>query len=338
MRRFWQALLVSLGLGVGVLALVLPHTFSSTTLAALGSFNVRYIPLCLLAIALWWLLGALRIILMAAYSGHRLTLWQGVQTHVSGVFSASVTPAGTGNSLGIAWILTRFGLGLERAVAITMLILVADMSLFAWVVPASFFYLLYHGVALPIPHIRLLVAALSLVALATSYLLIFQLKLFTNLLKQLMRMPYLRRFKKRVDTFLDKLEVANRSFATMPWPQQVAFYVLSWLARISSFLLLNLILMAFGVNFSQVAIMAVQLLIHAFAFVVPTPGASGYQEAALSWLLKGQVPAHFLSASIILARLGNFYLYFFLGPLIGGPALLSSTKDTVSSSHRHADS
>lgn len=69
-----------------------------------------------------------------------------------------------------------------------------------------------------------------------------------------------------------------------------------------------------GVAFSA------QVIVHAFA--IPTPGASGYQEASLSLVLRGQLAATTLSAAVIVWRLSQHVLYFLVGPLIGGLAHL----------------
>jgi len=87
---------------------------------------------------------------------------------------------------------------------------------------------------------------------------------------------------------------------------------------------LNLILIALGLDIAQVSVYALQVVIHNFAFIVPSPGASGYQEVAMTYALKGQVSSGLLSAAILLWRLCNHYLYFLVGPLLGGLALLTN--------------
>lgn len=329
MKRFWQALLISLVLGVVSLWLVLPSAFSADTLDTFGTLGVLPVVVVLGLVGLWWVLSGWRIMLLAKLSGSSLTFWQGLQTHVIGVFSSAVTPAGGGNSFGIAWILTRFGLSLDAAVAVTVLTLVLDMAFFAWGVPVSFIILLAHGVAIPIDYITYLISALSIGAITVSYLLIFQLPRVTKMLRWLVNRRFLKRFAKRTEKFLDDLEVASQTFASVGWRYHLAVHALSGLSRIVYFIPLSYILVSLGAQTPVLDILSLQIIVHSFAFLIPTPGASGYQEAALSWVLKGQMSTQVLSSAVILWRVASYYLYFFVGPLIGGFALFQPNGDAA---------
>lgn len=326
MKRFWQALIISLLLGVVSLWLVLPSAFSTETLDTFRALGIWPVVLVAVLVVCWWVLSGWRFMLLAKLSGSSLTFWQGMQTHVIGVFSSAVTPAGGGNSFGIAWILTRFGLPLDAAVAVTVLALVLDMAFFAWAVPASLIVLLVHGVDIPIDNITWLVGALSVGALITSYLLIFRLPLVTQMLRWLVNRRFLRRFARRTEKFLDDLEVASRAFANANALYHLLVHTLSGLARLVYFVPLSYILLSLGADTPVIDVLSLQIIVHSFAFVVPTPGASGYQEAALSWVLKGQMATQVLSSAVILWRVASYYLYFFVGPLIGGAALFRASS------------
>lgn len=332
MRKVWQALGISLALGIISLILVLPDSFSQATLAAIKSMRVGYLGIAVLLILGWWLLAGYRFRMLAGYAGYAFSLWRGVQTHIVGVFSSAVTPAGGGNSFGVAWILTRFGLPLDTAAAMTVLILVGDTVFFAWAIPLSFGFLLFYGIDLPIKHIGLLIMALSIGSLTVSFLIIFRLRYATALLKRLAGLNFLSRFKDRIAKFADELQVASESYASMPWTHHLGFHALSALSRLCYFGFLNCVLLALNVSIIQVVVLAVQIIIHAFAFAIPTPGASGYQEAALTFALKGDIQQSTLSAAVIIWRFAHYYLYFFLGPLVGGLTLFNkSQKDTLTS-------
>lgn len=331
MHKFWQALLISLLLGLGGMWLVLPSTFSSETLATLASAEVGPLLLGLLSIIGWWLLAGYRNQFLVKLLGSRISLWQGIQTHILGVFSAAVSPGGGGNSIGIAWVLTRYGIALDTAVAVTVLTLVGNMAFYGWAVPVAFFYLVAEGIKLPLDYLGLLVIPLALAALIISFLLVFRLRYATALCRGLLKLPFLRRFRQRMLPFLAELELAGQRFAKVAWYWHLWFHFISALSWLLFFAFLNTVLLALHLDVLQLVALSVQIIIHAFAFAVPTPGASGYQEAALTLSLRAATRQELLSAAIILWRGGTYYLYFFLGPLVGGLALLN--KRTPDSSN-----
>lgn len=322
MARLGQALALSLVLGVASLWLVLPDAFGRQFGAALGRLDGLEVAAILGVIGLWWLLSGWRLQILARAAGERLGLGAGVQAHVGGVFSAVVTPAGGGNSFGIALLLYRLGLSSEAAVAAAVMCLVGDMAFFAWALPAFGAYLHLSGVRLPVEHLGWVIGAVSVLALAGAWLLAFRLDLVAAGTRRAARLPWLRRFRPSLEAFLERLELAGDRYARRPWGWHLRFHLLSGALRIVYFMVLNALLLALGLSIEQFVVLGVQIVVHTFAFVVPTPGASGYQEAAITIALRGRVPATLLSAAVVLWRVAQHYLYFVAGPLLGGPALV----------------
>ena len=108
MLRLWQAISISLVLGILSLWIVLPNLSLTEIRNSVADFDIRLIPGIISLIISWWITAGLRTIALASRVGNRLNLWQAVQTHVFGVFSSTITPAGGGNSFGIAFLLNRF--------------------------------------------------------------------------------------------------------------------------------------------------------------------------------------------------------------------------------------
>lgn len=327
MLRFGQVLLVSLALGVGSLYLVTPNLFTQEIVSAIKHVDVQLFLLAPLTILAWWFLAGYRTVLLARCTGSRLNLWQAIQTHVVGVFSAVLTPAGGGNSLGLALILMRFGVSPENAAAISVMYVVGDMAFFAWALPASLVILKVSGMSLPIPYLSTLIFTLSGLALLGSYLLVFRFSLAIRLLKRIFNLRIFQRLRGRSQLFLQNLELASEKFAEESLSWHLVFHLISGTARLCFYMVLNIVLLALGVTITQSVVLALQIIIHSFAFLVPTPGASGYHEATISYALKGELAANLLATSVILWRFFNHYSYFLLGPLIGGFAILSTTKN-----------
>lgn len=316
--RLWQALLLSLLLGALSLWLALPDLPATEPLRVLARLTLPSVLLIAAPILGWWLFSSVRLMLLVDAAGGRLTAWQGVQAHVAGAFTAAATPSGGGNMLGVAFVLTRYGLSAQDAVAVTILCLVGDLAFFAWAVPAAFWLLRSSGLTLPFAELGAVVALLSVAAALISWLLAFRLALVTRLLERLARLPYLRRFAPRWERFLAGLTLTGERFSARPWGWHLRFHLVSSAARLSYFLVLNMVIVALAVRLPHLGVYSLQVLAHSVAHLIPTPGGSGYQEAVMTFALRGRAPFGAVAAVVIAWRFFQHYLYFLIGPLVGG--------------------
>ncbi|HEX7003389.1 MAG TPA: lysylphosphatidylglycerol synthase transmembrane domain-containing protein [Trueperaceae bacterium] len=326
MLRLGTALLFSLLLGVASLYLVAPDVFDGDLFRIVSRLDLLAIAGIFVPVVLWWLLSAWRLIFLTAGTDHRTSLWQGVQTHILGTFSAVATPTGGGNSIGIVLLLNRFGLPVNQAVAVAVMCVVGDLAFFSWAAPAGYFALRFARVRMPLEGLGLLVSVLSFFAILVSYLLVFRLPLAIALLRRLAGHRWLRRFHARIDGFLDELSLASRHYSSRPWHWHLRFHLLSGAARLPYFAVLNLVLVSLLMDADHLVVYAVQVILHAFAFLVPTPGASGYQEAVVTYALRSHVAGGPLAAAVIVWRFYQHYVYFLLGPLVGGLALAGAGR------------
>jgi uncharacterized protein (TIRG00374 family) len=326
--RLWLTLLLSIVLGVGSLLVALPGGVGVDALRAVARLDATALALVVATILGWWAVSAWRLIVLARAAKERLGFLQAVQAHVVGTFSAVVTPAGGGNSVGIAYLLYRFGVKPQNAATIAVMCVVGDMTFFAWALPVAALGLRVVGIELPVLHLGWLVAGLSILAALASYVLVFRLELAVRALRGLLALRLFRWLRIRTDAFLGRLELAGRRVARRRWSWHMGFLLLSSLMRLVYFAVLLVILSGLGAEVPWGTAFSAQVLVHAFAFAIPTPGASGYQEASLSLALRGQLTATTLSAAIILWRLAQHYLYFLVAPLIGGLAHLRWAAET----------
>jgi len=326
--RLWLALVLSIVFGVGSLFLALPGGLGVDTWRALARLDPLALALVPATIAAWWAVSALRLVMLAHAANERLGFLQAVQAHIVGTFSAVVTPAGGGNSVGIAYMLYRFGVKSQNAAAIAVMCVVGDMTFFAWALPVAALGLQLVGIELPVVHLGWLVASLSILAGAASYVLVFRLALLVGALRRLLSVRSLRWLRIRSAAFLGRLELASLWVARQSWDWHVGFVLLSSLMRLVYFGVLLVILSGLGADVPSGVTFSAQVIVHAFAFAIPTPGASGYQEASLALALRGELAPATLSAAVILWRLAQHFLYFVVGPLIGGLAHLRWAAET----------
>ena len=97
----------------------------------------------------------------------------------------------------------------------------------------------------------------------------------------------LTRWRKGLLTFLQQLEEASVLFVQTPWHVHIKLHAVSALFWCVRFAVFNAAAVAVGLVVGQLELLAAHDIIHALAFLVPTPGASGYVEAAFGWLLAG---------------------------------------------------
>ena len=329
MVRLGSALAISLLLGVVSLYLVAPDLFGREMLRTVGRLDLLAIAGIFVPVVLWWLISAWRLVFLTEGTNHRTSFWQALQTHVLGTFSAVATPTGGGNSIGIVFLLNRFGLPANQAVAAAVMCVVGDLAFFSWAAPAAYFALRFARVQLPLEQLGVLVTVLSIFAILVSYLLVFRLPLAISLLRRLARHRWLQRFHARIDKFLEDLSLASRHYSRRPWHWHLRFHLLSGAARLPYFAVLNLVLVSLLLDADHLVVYAVQIILHAFAFLIPTPGASGYQEAAITYALRFHVSGGGLAAAVIVWRCYQHYIYYLLGPLIGGLALAGPGRRTA---------
>ncbi len=332
MYRIWQALLLSLFLGLGILWFILPDSLNLHSWATFT--NLRWYDLIAIfgLVVAWWLLGGLRNIYFVYISGSNLSFLQGIQVYLMGLVASVITPAAGGNAIGTTWILTCFGVPLRHGVFVSVLNLVFDMAFFSWAVAASCLYLFQREVILPIKNLGLFIAAFSIFLSVLSYVIIFRLGLLVDWLRRLTQLRFLARYEIKFGKFLDSLKLVSQNLATAPWHIHLKLHSVSALLWLSRFALLAAIISGFNIANHPVEIMAFNAISHAFAFSIPTPGASGYQELVFSWLLKEPGNQQALASAIIFWRILSYYLYFLIGPVIGGSALASSQNPKPSSS------
>lgn len=328
-KRFWQILGLSLLLSGGALAWLLPSAFTPESWQHLVRVPVWGIALLLSALSLYWFCGGLRTAVLARLTGAELSVGQGVRCHLMGTFSSVITPAGGGNALGVTWLLHHYGVTLPKAVLVNVLVIVTDMSFFAWSVPLAVLWLANRGVQLPLDNPSWWVAGFAIVAFSASLLLSFRLHWLTAVVRRglrwrgLLRWRRLARWRKGVLAFLEQLEQASALFTHTPRRVHLQLHALSALFWVVRFMVFNAAAVAVGLAAGQLELLAAHDIIHALAFLMPTPGASGYVEAAFGWLLKGLANPERLAATVILWRLVSYYLYFLVGPFIGSSVLSS---------------
>ena len=267
--------------------------------------------------------GSHRLKMFATRLGHPIDTWQALKTHLLGMFSAAITPSGSGNAPLIAYQLEHYGLDRHSAWSAAISTFAHDTLYFSWSMPIALIILHFSKIYQPGLAVNALaVFAIAVTSLAT-YIFSFRLKLLILIVNFFFRGP-LERFKEKGLEFTNRLISAHEVFSSVKASWYLLVQLFSALAWWSFFATIFFITKGFGLNLSIFATEAYQSFITALSFAIPTPGGSGFFELGISPMLSSANPDNlkYIPAVILLWRLITYYSTFIIGPVLGGNLVL----------------
>jgi uncharacterized protein (TIRG00374 family) len=315
--RVLSAVGLSLALGLAGLAFVLWWRGGAVTLTALTALGPATLGLGFALLLLSHLAGALRLSLLALRLGTSLPLQRALRAYLLGVFSAAVTPGGGGHALAIGWVLRRHGMSGEAAWSVAIYPTLLDLLFFAWSLPIAFL-VLGSGGQPEASTFRLATLVVAVCMLLLWYLLAFRLRWLASLTARVFLVRGLRRWHRRAVRFTTRLVQGVGHLSRMRPSTVLLLQVLTLVLHTSSFLILVVVANALGAQLAPATAVAVMLLVSVVANVVPTPGASGYMEAALALALTRDADPTRIAAAVVTWRAYSHYAALLVGPLLAG--------------------
>ncbi len=315
----WQPLLLSalfgvLGLGA---ALIFGKPADLLMIRELSALTLLW---CFLLLGFSFVCGGLRVQVLARTLGYRVRFPSAVRSHILGLFSAAVTPSGSGNAPAIALMLMRDGLSKTHAWSVALYTGVVDLLFFAWGVPAALVTLKLTGYLPRAPWLLAAGLTVSVVFMGLWYVLAFRLARVPLLIRRLFRWRPLRRYRKRAERFTETLSVTVSRLSGATYGEQLWLQGLAVGTHMSIFAMFPLIAADLKLPLAFLPTLATLLLVYIVSHGVPTPGGSGVLEVTLPLLLASERPAA-VAPVVIVWRLISFYSVFVLGPSLGGMAL-----------------
>lgn len=317
------------------MAFVLFQLPSTRELHTLREADPRYLLLAVGTLVASFVFGGVRLQILANRLGRRLLLHRAVRIHLLGVFSASVTPGGSGGFPALALALQHHGVASGSAWACGTAVLAADTVFSAWATPAALLAL-HHADLLPrAAWVAPAGIALSVVALAVAALLAFRLRWVEAVVSSLFRGP-LTRFRRRALRFARALVRANGVLVGAGPGLHAKLHLLTALGWAAFFAVLWALAHAFGLPLGLWQAEAIQVVVTTVSAVVPTPGGSGFFEVAVAYLVRAETGAGQvgsgggvagLGATILAWRLLTYYAIFLVGPLLGGYLLVRQVQE-----------
>ncbi|MDP8950274.1 MAG: flippase-like domain-containing protein [Actinomycetota bacterium] len=271
------------------------------------------IALCVVAfIVEWFVMDPARIWLLCRNQKIRLPFRSAVPVHLTSMFVASITPGNAAVGPTTAVALRHLGVPFGKSVGVAIQVLVLDMIYFAWTVPLSLGYLIYSDTLRLPPGPEFAALAIAALAMIGAVFLTRYPRPVVRLILAIARWQLMARFASRLRKVARDYYRSARAFKSMALSTWLALNLVVAAGWFSGYVLFWLLLKLYGVDVGLPATLAILNSITLVAHVFPTPGGSGFMEAALGLSVGANAPN--VAAALLIWRLASYHAIFLLGP------------------------
>jgi len=322
LRRTVIVLLISLALGFGGLYLVVGEAVFRPETYRVRNPDVFVMILILVSFLAKWLSPAVRVGLLCRGQKIPVTYRSALLVHLVAMFVAALAPQNTGFGPATVAALRRLGVPVGRGIGVSVQIFLLDVVFFAWSVPLSVGYLDLSN-ALELPRGAGVAAfATACLALLAAAMLSRRPQLVVRLILAVARWRFMARFASGLRRIARDYYESALDFLRMPFSYWLALHLATAASWLGGFVLLWALLRLYGVELGLLATLAILSSLTLVSHFVPTPGGSGFVEAAVG-LGIGASSGGGAAAALLVWRLASFYIVFLLGPLAGWLLYLS---------------
>jgi uncharacterized protein (TIRG00374 family) len=315
-RRTVIALLLSLALGFAGLYLVGGDAVFRPETYRVQNVSVPVVVLIVAAFLAKWVSPAARIGLLCRGQKIPVPYRSALLVHLIAMFVAALAPQNTGFGPATVAALRRLGVPVGRGIGVAVQVFLLDLVFFAWAVPASMGYLDLSN-TLELPRSAGVVAfAAACPGILIAVVLSRRPQLVVGLILAVARWRLMARFASRLRKVARDYYGSARAFLRMPTSYWIALHLATAANWFGGFVLLWALMRLYGVEFGLLATLAILTSITLVSHFVPTPGGSGFVEAAVGFGI-GANPGGGAAAALLVWRLASFYVIFLLGPLAG---------------------
>ncbi len=330
MKNAIQALLVTLAFSaLGVFGLLsLGKEFNPEEFSRTVQIRPFWAVIFVASVLAWWLVAGWRIQLLA--NDKNVSLARATRAFLLYLFGAATTPSASGANVAMAWYLSQYT-DSRRATAVAVFSVALDLVFYAYALPISFAYLYLTGVNLNLPVIGSFLGVLVLigtvVALGLAYGVAYQAHLLEKLVFVICKIKFLKRFQRGALRFIGETAQAMGQMRRLPLDTQIKLHLSTFLNYTFHFLAANLVLATLGYQVNDLGLIAAQIILVYFSFFIPTPGGAGYFEIVLGTSSSALgIAKEAVVPFVLIWRILSYYLYYLIGPFIGGSAVLAQAQ------------
>jgi glycosyltransferase 2 family protein len=316
LKRTVIAFLLSLAFGLAGLYLVVGEAVFRAETYRTQNFGVPLVVLIVVAFLAKWFSPALRVGILCRGQKIALPYRSSVLVHLVAMFVAALAPQNTGFGPATVAALSRLGVPIGRGIGVAVQVVVLDLIFFAWAVPVSIGYLVYSDALRLPPGARVVAFATGCLTIVAAAALSRRPQLVVGLVFTLARWRLMARFASRLRKIARDYYRSARAFLRMPASYWLTLHLATAAGWFGGFVLLWSLLKLYGVDAGLLATLAILSSITLVSHFVPTPGGSGFVEAAVG-LSIGANPAGGVAAALLVWRLASFYVVYLLGPPAG---------------------
>jgi glycosyltransferase 2 family protein len=312
----------SLALGLAGLYLV-----AGDQIFRIETYRVRepgalIIALCVIAFLIeWFVMDPARIWLLCRNQKIALPFRSAVLVHLTSMFVASVTPGNAAVGPATAVALRRLGVPFGKSVGVAIQVLIFDMIFFAWSMPLSLGYLIYSDTLRLPPGSEFAALVTAVLAIVGAIFLTRYPRPVVRLILAVARWQFMARFASRLRKVARDYYRSARAFKSTALSTWLVLNLVVAAGWFSGFALFWLLLELYAVDAELLATLAILNSVTLVAHIFPTPGGSGFMEAALG--LSVGASGGNVAAALLIWRLASYHAIFLLGPPAGWLLYLS---------------
>jgi glycosyltransferase 2 family protein len=325
LKRTAIALLLSLALGLAGLYLVVGEEVFNLETYRVRNPSIPVLVLILIAFVVKWASPAVRIWVLCRRQRLPITLRSAVLVYLAAMSVAALTPNNTAVAPATAAGLNRLGVPLGRGIGVVVQAFVLDLIYFAWTVPLSLGYLVYSDTLRLPPGARAVAFVMAVLAIVGAVFLTRYPRPVVRLILLVAKRPLLERLAPRLRSVARDYYKSARAFREMTLPAWIGLNLLVAAGWFSGYTLFWLLLKLYGIEADLLGALAILNSVTLVSHIVPTPGGSGFVEAAVGLSVGAGGGA---AAALLLWRLANFYVIFLIGPPAGWLLYLSKPVAT----------
>ena len=282
------------------------------------NWSLPFVMVCIITALANLLTPAIRTMILCREQAFFIDYLTALKVTLSANLASAVTPGRAGGGPMIAVALRHLGLPLGRGLNVAIQLIVLDLIYFAWTLPVCLIYLLgFTDIAFP-PNIERLVISAIIITVTIMIFLVLGFTLYPRAIVSLLLWFAGVRFLKHLSIKLKKIARdyyrSAHLFKRMKFRTWFSIQFITAFGWLSNYLLLWGLLGLYGIVINPLETLAVLTIITFSSSLAPTPGGSGFIEAAVGFstdLTRAGVSA----APLMVWRLITYYLIFVLGPL-----------------------
>ncbi len=317
MRGNFKAAAIGILISVIVTAVIFKFTETELTWSAVKKANPIFLLLALLMQVTFWLLWALRLKMIVASLGYRISYFHSLEITMASMLAAAITPSSAGGEpLRVKMLADRgVEVGTSAFAVITERIL--DSIFFATALPI---FVIVTGYFANFGFKVAVVFTACLLAFIYSLYRILKnaesINKFANASRRIVALWNERKAEsvaKRVKEELERFRAAALQMLSKPLTSIASLFVVTITLWSAGFMIPSFILMAFGSEPYVLYSYTAQLIIVIVSLVPLTPGSSGIAEVSMAYLYSNFVNTSLLGILVALWRIITYHLNIFAG-------------------------